>query len=584
MEKKKSFTIIFTLNFIIMSIYSMAIRWHFFINIAKLVCVIALYVIMLIILPLIAYKNEHISQYVISLYQSCVNCLKLAYSRRKKILIGFLVYVIATIIDVIGTKIAFSIIDQPVNEMITFLVVGITYLVITVFFLRKDLATKIEKLFFCCAIIIGSTLIMASPNISILTWDDGTHYSRTISLADFADEKGYAADDMVLYESIYTESEKDQYAKDYRIEYDKKVNESFAKREEGTLYRDFGIYSICYIPEASGIILGRAINLPFTWIIKLAKFFNLLFYSIVIYFAIRKLRFGKVLVATLALIPTIIYMASNFSYDPWVTCFMTYGFCSFFGFLQNREKRVSKKDMIFMLSAFVLGCIPKAIYFVIMFPLFLMPKTSFNSRKEYKEYLFWLLMSGLFLISTFLIPTLISGVGTGDQRGGTDVNSTGQIKFILTNPGTFLSVMINFLSEYLFIGNSSEFTVLFGWLGKGFIGRQATFIVCILVAILDREGIKSKNISMILVTVISFIANIFLIATVLYISYTPVGYYTINGCQYRYLLPILFPLLYVIFPDRIHNKLNKSLFNSIPLLFMSFIFLTNTMLLMSQYY
>ena len=584
MGNKQSFTTVFILNLTIMTIYSIAVRWHLFINMAKLACVVLLYVMMLIVLPLLAYKSEHVSQFVNGSYDSFLCCLKSIYSKRKKIFIRFFLYILIAIIAVIGTKLVFNMIGQQVNEMITYLVIGLSLLTATVIFLRKEIGNKPEKLFFSCAIIIGITFIMATPNTSIQSWDDGVHYIRTVSLANFADETGYEADQIFLYDSANTTFVNEDYTKEYRIEYNKRINDSFSRRKTGTLYRDFGLYSICYIPEAAGMILGRAINLPFTWILKLARFFNLLFYSSIVYLAIKKLKFGKVLVASLALIPTTIYMACCFSYDPWVTCLIVYGFCSFFGFLQDRDKKMTKQDMFFMLLAFVLGCIPKAIYFIIMFPLFLIPKTSFNTKREYKEFMLWLLISGLFLASTFLFPMLINGAGTGDIRGGSDVNSTEQIKFILTSPGSFISIMVRFLSEYLFIGNSPGFTVLFGWLGSGFIGKQATFIVIIIVAILDREGIKSKNATMIIITMISFVLDVFFIATALYISYTPVGYNTVNGCQHRYLIPILFPLLYVIFPDKKYSKINKPLFNSVPMLFMSFIFLSNTMLLMAKYF
>ena len=48
---------------------------------------------------------------------------------------------------------------------------------------------------------------------------------------------------------------------------------------------------------------------------------------------------------------------------------------------------------------------------------------------------------------TFLLPMLIGSSGTGDTRGGEDVNSIEQIKYILSNPGEYTGALLNFLKE-----------------------------------------------------------------------------------------------------------------------------------------
>ena len=40
-----------------------------------------------------------------------------------------------------------------------------------------------------------------------------------------------------------------------------------------------------------------------------------------------------------------------------------------------------------------------------------------------------------------------------------------------------------------------------------------------------------------------FLFTVILVATALYVSFTPVGLGTVNGCQSRYLLPLLVPCL-----------------------------------------
>lgn len=49
---------------------------------------------------------------------------------------------------------------------------------------------------------------------------------------------------------------------------------------------------------------------------------------------------------------------------------------------------------------------------------------------------------------------------------------------------------------------------------------------------------------------IGVLGAIVLVLTALYVSYTPVGAHTVNGCQERYIIPILFPFLYFIGENR----------------------------------
>ena len=49
-------------------------------------------------------------------------------------------------------------------------------------------------------------------------------------------------------------------------------------------------------------------------------------------------------------------------------------------------------------------------------------------------------------------------------------------------------------------------------------------------------------------------ASIFLVALALYVSFTPVGLNWVNGCQTRYLEPLLFPVLIGLFWNRAHSN------------------------------
>jgi uncharacterized membrane protein len=52
------------------------------------------------------------------------------------------------------------------------------------------------------------------------------------------------------------------------------------------------------------------------------------------------------------------------------------------------------------------------------------------------------------------------------------------------------------------------------------------------------------------------IAQIVLVITSMYVSFTPVGLDWVNGCQYRYIFPVFPLMLYCLAPTAIENKMS----------------------------
>ncbi len=82
------------------------------------------------------------------------------------------------------------------------------------------------------------------------------------------------------------------------------------------------ISTIAYIPCALGLWLGRLLSLPLLTCFALGRLFNLFAYVVVTAIAILYIPKWKSLIATVALLPYAVYLASNYSYDPWVTGFL----------------------------------------------------------------------------------------------------------------------------------------------------------------------------------------------------------------------------------------------------------------------
>ena len=65
------------------------------------------------------------------------------------------------------------------------------------------------------------------------------------------------------------------------------------------------------------------------------------------------------------------------------------------------------------------------------------------------------------------------------------------------------------------------------------------------------------------VSVLTAFASVCLVATALYVSFTPVGLETINGCQWRYIIPILIPFCCFVGSARIKNNMDRRVMSGI---------------------
>jgi uncharacterized membrane protein len=567
------------LNIVLMILYTMSIQrpWVYLGKKVSIVLV-AFYLLMLAGIPYLTYRSKKVAGFVDYIFNTISSAFRYLYDNWKKTLLGIGVYAALAIISVLICIIQAAQAGTYFNMVYMFLLIGISYMIATAFFLRKSINEKPERLFFSVLMIAGVSFILAMPNNLGASWDDGVHFYRTESILQYSNAEGMASDNLEIENEIHFFQ---FLTKDQRIENDSTLNQ-YETEVPITPYQ-YNFFSIAYIPYAVGMAIGRALFMPFTWAFKLAKIVNLAFYGMLISMAMKKLKFGKILVAAIGLIPTVVFMASNFAYDQWVIGFTIYGFCYFFSFLQDREKKMTGADEWIMLGSFVVGILPKAIYFIVMLPLFFMPKTAFADRKQHQKYILYVFLSGLFLAATFLLPMIIAGAGSGDVRGGSDVNATEQIRFILTNPSQYLDILLNFLGNYLRLDNAGHYMQDFAYLGLGQFMHITPAIVGT-VALLDKGGTKSKNRVLCLSSYIGCFLAIALSATALYISYTSVGSLDIAGCQFRYIIPVLFPFLYMLMPDSIENHTNRLWFNSLPMLFMGITFLYNTLTVIAKLY
>lgn len=191
----------------------------------------------------------------------------------------------------------------------------------------------------------------------------------------------------------------------------------------------------------------------------------------------------------------------------------------------------------------------------------------------------------LFLILSFVLP-FINSDGTGDARGGSEVNSFEQAHFILSCPLQYTEILLRFLRRYLSPDLIAMNLTSFAYLEAA----PEYWIYLILLGILaftDKNG-RDYAISggwkcKWLMLGILF-GTVCLFATALYVAFTPVGMNTINGCQPRYLFPLLFPAMMLIGSQRIENRMNKTIYHGLAFTTMGYVGFSSILLLIVNLY
>ncbi len=418
----------------------------------------------------------------------------------------------------------------------------------------KSLKNKPENIFLPIILILGCVMLFVSP-IQHICWDLDSHYYWAVDMS-YMDTVYVTSADQLVESSRETIMVSDDHNPEL---YQKELNDF---NTLGTILfeeRD-ALFSLPHIPSGIFIAVARFFGADFAVRYNMGRLASLLVYAAVCYLAIRRLKSGKMIMSVIALFPTCIFLATNYSYDFWVTGFSLLGVAYFVSELQQPDKPITVLDTVIMCGAFVLASLPKLVYILLLgLPLFM--HKNWIDKKARRRYYFILISILAILLIAFMLKSLTAVTGSGDSRGG-DVDPAAQLAGIISNPLGYAKVLINFLLDYLSIGSTKQYISYLAYLGIGSCW-PIMLILLTTASVTDANNQISFKIPVLvkLCAIALYFGLAAIIATVLYIDFTPVGADTILGCQARYLIPLLAPVALTICGKRINCVKNKSVYN-----------------------
>lgn len=431
---------------------------------------------------------------------------------------------------------------------------------IVAFFLNYKLSInkkKIENQFAFWAIIIGLFYVFIMP-IGFAP-DEANHFRRAyeVSLGHLVSSKsvdnvGGRKLPSSINDVFSFKVTKDKYKDMFKL-----VNKKNDKKEFQTFANTSLYSSICYFPQAIGILVGRILHLPMIFIVYLARLFNLAIWIAIIYFAIKYIPISKYALALIAFAPISMQAAASCQADA-LTNAVAFALIAFTLSKIESKKKITPKESIIVSILTILMSMCKIVYLPICLLLYLIPKECF---KDKKDKFIKISLLALFVILINVIWLAISSSYLIEFQEG--VNSAKQVHLILTHPIYYVNVLFSTYNQnflYYYMTSLGQYLGYFHiQLSDFYIFFYSIFIIYTFICENNKKkliiDIKSK-----LLFVFILVTCILLISTSLYVQWTSVGANLISGIQGRYFIPLIPLMLLLLNTKEIDSKKDNGLY------------------------
>lgn len=415
------------------------------------------------------------------------------------------------------------------------------------------------RLFVLVTVLAGLMMCYTIPTTIYVSWDDETHFRRAYDLLHlFDNERPWGISRILVYNGLPV----DKYIADPQAFVQEMVYHGLEEVEFAPrLCNPYNAFA--YLPMMAVMTLFSLIGSDVVTLVVACRLINVLVYAGIVYSGIRRLKSGATIFSAVCLMPCALYLACSINYDFWLTAWVAYAFAYTISILQDPEKKFCKMDFIMILGAFFLGCGPKAIYCAMILPMLLIPNEKFESKDQAKRFRVWTLLVIGLIVATLLIPGLIVPDIYTDHRGGENVSSAGQISFILSNPFRYAHILLRFLSEFCSFSQFNTWSGYFAYLGNPHMAFGSfACLLLVFCTFTDRgkDGNHYEKMQWIRWgTLFVAFVQLVLVATALYVGFTPIGSETVNGVSYRYIFPLLAPICFFLAPAKLKCEINPKL-------------------------
>lgn len=435
-----------------------------------------------------------------------------------------------------------------------------------------------EVVFLILALVFGLVLIFVNGPFQVP--DEGAHFWRAYHVSQgvfFTSRRGNAVGGQIP-ESVVSLPLTYNYLLGHpEVRVDRDAFSADLKRPfdaEKKRFHDFFTQALyaptVYFPQAIGIAFGRLCGLSALKMMYAGRISALLFWTAMVFIAIRIVPIYKWVFVLIALIPRSLSLAASLSADGPTNAMAMLLTALMLREILGNEPDLNKWDAFFILLISVLLSMAKQVYLPLVGLVFLIPVRKFDGWKKK------LLFCGLVIGAAVLVTGLWSMNIRDFYRPWNDANAPEQMSLILARPWVFPMVAVNsFLNAWraMFFSFIGVLGFLDVWLPK-WIYHSYLFVL-LGMALCDAGCGKPirwfQRVWIILLFVVSFL----LIELSMYLVWTKPGADLVNGVHGRYFIPLAIPVMLALFYNR-QLKLPKQRFLSLVIGLYSFAVLAAT--------
>ena len=314
---------------------------------------------------------------------------------------------------------------------------------------------KPENVFISLSLFFGVLSAILVPQLSVS--DENMHYLRAYGISQGRVESGSRC---TLPKDVAKRAGS-VYEGNFSSDYSKPIDRSSLNIDKCSSAS--GYPPIMHLPQAIGIGIANAIHGSLGITILFGRLFNLIFYSIALYFIIKWVRVGKWAFVATGLFPLMIHLSASLSGD----CMANIAIFTAVATISNlfsQKHPMTRRQQLLIVFIFCFSILTKSVSILLLFPLIFLPKHLFSPNKNKKIpfniqkwslLIFASILAGLCLILWLQIytqPLLTTGAAHNPLHSN-------PLKFIAILFNTYISPTIGYTDVVLrgSVGDFSSF-------------------------------------------------------------------------------------------------------------------------------
>lgn len=420
----------------------------------------------------------------------------------------------------------------------------VSILILTIFIINP----KYEYLFLFSAFFFGMIfMFIITPNAIP---DEPYHFEKTVQLSNKLMTGDYSKIDDAYFDTreIVEHTNTSAFYKRLVEEW----NEPLKLTNTSTILNNWieDLPSIlCYGPQVLGVSFGKILKVNMIKTYYLGRFFNLIFYCLCVYIALKNTPYVKTLFGLIAINPIFLQQAASYSYDCFTNGLSFVLAAYLFKWILNEDKVKIKDFIICFIACFLIAPV-KYVYSFFTFLFFLVPSSRFKSPKVKYASLAILCIPTLRQLLPILLPRfkylfthLLAVEAEEPHLSVLDGGDYYSFKYLVSHPIQSIEIVLRTIRYFLK-------TWVYGALGRYLSGlnivlplRLIRVLIIIVVASMFIKEEKTINVSN-KIAIFGICGIIFLLTLSGMLIYWTTVYDTyIQGIQGRYFCPIVIFIL-----------------------------------------